>query len=335
MSKRINPTYIGIFVLGALFIALGAILFFGTTKLFTRTKTYVCFFRQSVAGLQVGSAVKFKGVPVGQVTKIQMRFDEDKPTYIKIQFDVNADLIVNSLGADIDLFDERFNRKQIKRGLRASLSYESFITGQLYLELDYHDDAPPPEYLQTKAGYTEIPTLPSNIEEIVEEAQKAVGKLGKIDFEGLSRSLEDLLTTTRKSISQIQFDELSDSVRRTADSISGLASSPEVKDALVSAQQAFDHLSGTLQTLQAQIDPLGKALQPDLVELRQTLIALQKTSGALNSTLAPEGDLRYQLSGTLAQLNGMAKSLQQLSEFLERNPNSLLFGRKPAPGTKP
>ncbi len=335
MSKKTNPALIGVFVLGALLIAVGAVVFFGTTKLFTRNKTFVCFFQQSVAGIQVGSAVKFKGVPVGQVTKIQIRFDEDHPTYVKILFDLNADLIVNSLGADIDLFNEDFNRRQVARGMRTSLAYESFITGQLYLELDYHADAPPPVYLQTKTNYSEIPSLPSNIEELVEEAQKAIGKLGKIDFEGLSRDLEDLLTSLRKSISEIQFDELSSSVRRTADSISGLAASPEVKDALVSIQQACDHLSSTLQTLQVQIDPLSKDLQPDLVELRKTLVSLQKTSGSLTSTLAPEGDLRYQLSGTLGQLNEMAKSLQQLSDFLKRNPNSLIFGRKPAPGTKP
>jgi paraquat-inducible protein B len=334
MSKKTNPTFIGIFVLGALLIAVGAILFFGTTKLFTRTKTFVCFFEQSVAGLQVGSAVKFKGVPVGQVSKIQLRFDQDRPTYVKIIFDLNADLIVNRLGANVDLFNENFNRKQVKRGLRGSLAYESFITGQLYLELDYHPEAPPPVYLQTESDYSEIPTLPSNIEAIVEEAQKAIGNLGKIDFAGLSKDLEDVLTTTRKSIADIQFDELSASVRRTADSISGLASSPELTDTLTSVKTAFDHLSATLQSAQNQIDPLGNALQPDLIELRKTLVGLQQTSGSLNSALAPDGDLRYQLGSTLSQLNGMAKALQQLADFLQRNPNSLIFGRKPAPGTK-
>jgi paraquat-inducible protein B len=61
---------------------------------------------------------------------------------------------------------------------------------------------------------------------------------------------------------------------------------------------------------------------------------MQRATASLNSALAPEGDLRYQLGGTLSQLDQMAKSLQQLSEFLTRNPNSLLFGRKPAPALK-
>lgn len=334
MSQKTNPTLVGAFVLGAILIAVAAAVFFGTTKLFTRTKQYVCFFEQSVAGLQVGSAVKFKGVPVGQVSKIQIRYDEEKPTYVKILFDVNADIVVNRLGADLDLFSEEFNKQQVEDGLRANLSYESFITGQLYLELDYHPDAPPPVYLQEKTAYTEIPSLPSDIQAIVENAQKAIGNLGKIDFEGLSHDLQDLLVTTRNGLAQIQFDELNKALKRTADSITGLASGPQVKDTLASMQVAFVQLSKTLESLQKQIDPLGEQLNPTLVELRKTLVGLQKTTGVLNSTLAPEGDLRYQLGGTLNQLGDMARSLQQLSEFLERNPNSLLFGRKPPAKTK-
>lgn len=334
MNKKASPVLVGGFVLGAILIAIAAVVFFGTTKLFTRTKQYVCFFQQSVAGLQVGSAVRFKGVPVGQVSKIQIRYDEEKPTYVKIVFDVNADIVVNRLGADLDLFSEEFNKKQVEDGLRASLAYESFITGQLYLEMDYHPDAPPPVYLQDRSTYTEIPSLPSNIEAIVENAQKAIGNLGKIDFEALSRDLQDLLVTTRNGLAQIQFDELSNALKRTADSITDLARGGQVKDTLASVQNAFAQLTKTLESLQTQIDPLGRELTPTLVELRKTLVSLQKTTGNLNSTLAPEGDLRYQLGGTLNQLGDMARSLQQLSEFLERNPNSLLFGRKPSPKTK-
>lgn len=334
MSRKANPTVIGSFVLGAAALAVGALLFFGTTKLFTRTKTFVCFFQESVAGLQVGSAVKFKGVPIGQVTEIQMRYEENKPAYIKILFEVNADRFVNSLGGYIDIFNEDFNRRQIQKGLRGTLAYESFITGQLYLEIDYHADAPPPEMLETNNDYTEIPTLSSNIEAIVEEAQKAVGKLGKIDFEKLSVELDDLLVTARKGIADVQLDQLSASIRNAADSITKLSSSSDLKDALTSVSGAFNRLSAALDTLQPRIGPMTDAVTPDLVELRKTLVELQKATASLNSALAPEGDLRYQLGGTLSQLDQMAKSLQQLSEFLTRNPNSLLFGRKPAPALK-
>jgi paraquat-inducible protein B len=115
-------------------------------------------------------------------------------------------------------------------------------------------------------------------------------------------------------------------VQGAADAINGLASSPDTKEAVVSARRALDDLSKTLVTLQRQIDPVAG-------QLKQTLGSLQKTAGQVNSTLAPEGDLRTQLTGTLGHLGEMAESLKRLSEFLERNPNSLIFGRKPPANT--
>ena len=334
MSKKANPTFVGVFVLGAILIAVGAIVFLGTTKLFTKEKRCICFFQQSVAGLQVGSAVKFKGVPIGQVKNIQIRFNADATTYVKILFNINTDTVVNNLGADFSILDEGSDRKQTNRGLRATLAYESLITGLLYVELDYHENAPPPVFLQGDTTYVEVPTLPSNIEAILENATKAVAKLGKVDFDGLSKDLQDLLQTANKGLSQIQFEELSAAIKRAADSISGLAASPDVKDTLSAARTALVNLDRTLTSLQAQIDPLGKQLTPTLEQLRKTLVGLQKTTTRIDSTLAPEGDLRYQLNGTLGELGEMAKSLQRLSEFLERNPNALIFGRKPPANPK-
>ena len=341
MSQKANPTLVGLFVLGAILIAVGAIVFLGTTKWFTKEKTFVCYFTQSVTGLQVGSAVKFKGVPIGQVTKIQIRFNPDATTYVKILFTVNADTLVSNLGVDFDIFDEAAGRKQIERGLRATLSSESLITGMLYLEIDYHPDAPPPVFLEgsdaqgpAKDLYSEIPTIPSNVEAIIEEFSKAMSKLARIDFERLGKDLQDLVQTANKGLSQIQFDQLGAAIKGAADSINGFASSPDLKQTLVAAHGALDNLSKTLLTLQAQIDPVGNQLTPALAELRRTLVGLQKTTTQLNSTLSPDGDLRYELNGTLGQLGEMAKSLQRLSEFLERNPNSLIFGRKPPANPK-
>jgi paraquat-inducible protein B len=329
MSKKADATVVGLFVLGAILIAVGAIVFFGTTKLFTKEKRMVCYFQQSVAGLQIGSAVKFKGVPIGQVTKIQIRFNPDATTYVKIIFDIDADTVVNSLGADVNLFDDAESRRQDARGMRATLAYESFITGVLYLELDYHQDVPPPMYFEGKGSegrekefFAEVPTLPSNLEAIMDNATKALAKLSKIDFEALGQELQVLLQTANHGLSQIQFGELSAAIKRTADSISGFASSPDLKNTILAAHAALDNLSQTLITLQAQIDPLSKKLLPALEEWRKTAVQV-------NSVLAPQGDLRYQLSGTLSQVGDMAKSLQRLSEFLERNPNALIFGRKP------
>ena len=54
MSQKANPTLIGVFVLGAVVIAIGAIVFFGSSNLFAKKQEYVTYFNQSVNGLGIG-----------------------------------------------------------------------------------------------------------------------------------------------------------------------------------------------------------------------------------------------------------------------------------------
>jgi paraquat-inducible protein B len=331
MSKKTNPTLIGAFVLGAIAIAVAAVVFFGSMKFFTQRKKYITFFEQSVAGLQVGSSVKFKGVAVGQVTKIFIRFRDtnQEAPLVGIIFEIDSDLVRDEDGSKADIFDERITKQSIDNGLRTTLANESFITGLLYLQMDFHDKAPEPEFHSQRKLYTEIPSMSSGIQAIVENATKAVSNLGEVDFKAIAGQLQDLLVTLKTSLSQVKFDELNASLIRTADSFSSLANSPELKNTLANLQEATAKLSLTLDSLRNQmIDPLSKQLTPTLAEAQKTLAELRKTAAQLTSTLSPEGELRPQLNSTLSQLGQAAQSLQHLSEFLERNPSSLIFGRK-------
>ncbi len=65
MSKKISPTLIGGFVLGALALLVIAVIAFGSGRLFRQTKEFVAYFDGNVNGLHIGAPVKFRGVEVG------------------------------------------------------------------------------------------------------------------------------------------------------------------------------------------------------------------------------------------------------------------------------
>src|SRR5260221_9317410 len=95
MSQKANPTLIGVFVFGAILIAVGAAVFFGSADFFAKKQTFVSYFNQSVSGLSIGSNVKFKGVTVGKVTKVQLGFvGEDNPGYAKVFYQVDENFVV-------------------------------------------------------------------------------------------------------------------------------------------------------------------------------------------------------------------------------------------------
>ena len=75
MSKKANTTAIGLFVLGAVLLAVAGIVVFGSGTFFVKKYDYVAYFSGSVKGLNVGAPVLWNGVKVGEVTRISLEFD--------------------------------------------------------------------------------------------------------------------------------------------------------------------------------------------------------------------------------------------------------------------
>src|SRR5262245_44755537 len=61
---------LGLFVLVTLGIALATLFLLGGRKLFQPTYTFESYFEESVAGLDIGAPVRFRGVPLGEVSEI-------------------------------------------------------------------------------------------------------------------------------------------------------------------------------------------------------------------------------------------------------------------------
>ena len=72
MSKHANPTLIGAFVVGAVILAVAAVLLLSSGDLFVQKPRFVLYFKGSVKGLNIGSPVTFRGVNIGTVTNIQL-----------------------------------------------------------------------------------------------------------------------------------------------------------------------------------------------------------------------------------------------------------------------
>ena len=333
MSQKANPTLIGAFVFGAIIIAIGAVLFFGSANLFAKKQTYVTYFSQSVNGLGVGSNVKYKGVTVGKVTKVQLQFaGPGEAPLVKVFYEIDTNNLLNKYGLAIHLADRKVHERAVENGFRAKLDFESLISGQLYIALDYYKDAAPAVFHeQGNEGPFETPSQPSDIEAILAELTKAVGNIGSVDFKTLAADVQSLVASARNGIDSMHLDQLGSSLKKTSDSISDLVNGERVKGALASVRESFDQLTATLKGL----NPAVGDLKPTLDQAKGALATLQRSTAELNQLLKPDSSLRYQLDSSLSQINSAAASIQQLSDFLQRHPNSILFGRKPVNANQP
>ena len=154
MSTRANPTVIGAFVVGAVAMLLVALLVWGGTGLFRTRLGYVLFFDSSVTGLTKGSPVLARGVKVGEVADVQVRWGTP---LIAVYITVEPEMLKGTAEAGPRRASERAVRED---GVRAQRRLQRFVTGVLYVALDPRPGTPPPGILPPRAELPPRPTLP-------------------------------------------------------------------------------------------------------------------------------------------------------------------------------
>ena len=151
-----RPVAVGAFLLAALALLVGGILFFTAGTLTAKRLRTVSFFPGTVAGLQVGSTVTFQGVPVGHVTSLGVRVTQDVRRPI---IQVEMELVPRRLavyGSPGFRDDDDLVATLVQRGLAAQLIKESFITGRLGVELSFRTGVE-----TSRVGDTEVPEVPT------------------------------------------------------------------------------------------------------------------------------------------------------------------------------
>jgi len=367
MNKNVNPVVIGLFTLGAVALALGAVLVFGSGRFFEQRDRFVIFFDQSVRGLNIGSPVIFRGVVVGNVVDIHAMLVQEDPPLIEIP--VYVELIrgvVEMPTADPYIHDLPGIQRLVDAGMRAELGLQSLVTGQLNVSLAFHPEVP-----IDLTGYDpdtpELPSRASDLELLRETvfmvarqfrelplkdlSDNLVSLIGGLDDmvtapgarESLSRA-EETLTAARDLLARLdtQVDALSAELTSTTQRV---RSSLDVADrTLGNADTTFGAVEQTLgkaDTTLATVDralgsfeqTLGsadEALDTAVTTLETATTALataDQTLRDVDQMLVPGSPVQYELQSTLEEVQRVARQLGTLLDELSRQPDAILFGR--------
>ena len=192
MSKKISPTLIGAFVVGAVALLVVAVIAFGSGQLFRKTQQFVLYFGGSVNGLRIGAPVKFMGVEVGSVKDIRLEMQGASGVHmIPVIIEIDLKKVIRRGFAREEAMNPNTISEFVKQGMRGQLLTESFVTGVLYVGFDWFPETPL-RFVQQPGGhfqYEEIPTVPSGLEEAQDAIVRVVKKLDDIDFKALAGSL--------------------------------------------------------------------------------------------------------------------------------------------------
>lgn len=329
MNKKISPTIIGAFVVGAVALIVIAILVFGSGRLFRQSREFVLYFDNSVNGLRVGAPVKFKGVELGSVRQILLQLGKDEqvnkiPVIIEIDLDK-----LTSRGARVDIADDpkAFYKAIVDRGLRGQLQMESLVTGLLYVALDFLPETPI-NLVQTSGReykYPEIPTAPTTLELAQDAVTRIINKIEEIDFKGLVASLSATVDGVNKITNAPELQAALRSLEKTMPKIDGA-----VADVRKLATTMDGSVTKLTESLQQTSTAARQALQGAETTLKQTDAALQEAAAAMANVRAisdQDSPTFYDLRKSLREVSEAARSVRLLANYLDRNPTALLFGR--------
>lgn len=333
MKTKVSPSVVGAFVIGAFALLVVALISFGGVTFFSKPQRFLVFFNESIHGLDVGSPVKLRGVRVGKVVDLNIRYDAgSNRSVVAVVCEFGKDAMTDASGTGINVADREALQALVDRGLRAQLGVLGLATGLLYVELDLVSPKDfPADKSASDVRYVVVPALPSAISAFQASASEILAKVRKIDFAGLSEELKGLVAQTRKQVAGIDVRGVVDQWKKTGAAVEALATSPDLKRTFDNLNQAATELRGMIARIDGQVEPAGKELAATLAETRRAVQAFNDAAEATRSFFKTNAGVGVEVGDSLGRLNEAVEAVRRLADFLERNPNALLTGRKRAP----
>ena len=263
--------------------------------LYLKKERYILFFQDSVRGLEVNAPVMLRGIPIGRVLDIKLKFDVEKLQFlVPVLIEVEPERI-GFIGAPQPLGGKKLVEGLVEKGLRGQLKSGSLLTGKLYIDLDFHKEAPAAQLAQY-GEYTVLPSVPS------------------MPLEALTEKANAFLD----SLQALPIQEIGEELRETLTGANALVHSEALSQSILELQALLARLRQAARSIDKESIP---AFNATLQQLHQTLASAEKI-------LSPNATLYLEVQRALKELSAAARSIRSLTDYLERHPEALLHGKR-------
>jgi len=267
---------------------------------------YLMYFDESVRGLSPGAPVEIMGIKVGEVVKIELTYDMQQndfrvPVLVMIEPERMNALITEDgkvvKGQEMDeTIEGGFNQQQgvmrpqrlVEKGMRAQLKTGNLLTGQLYVDLDFHKDAPSAK-IRIEQGYLVFPTIPEPFERILQRVENILKQFEQLKVDKLGqevgaavKDLQELLKKLSTMAEAVNSETLPDINKKTLPKIN------ESLDELKKTLAGIDQTLGADSTLNYNTRRLADEFSMTIRSLRSLIDYLERDPQAL--ILGKEGE---------------------------------------------
>lgn len=318
-------------------------------------------------GLEPGVPVTIRGLRVGTVREVTVALDSgtgqvDVPTVIDI---VPGVLMVDGQRPETEAAMHAAIAQLVGQGLRARLAGASLLSSSRELTLEMVGDAAPA--VLGEGPLPEIPSLPTRVDDLSATLDKVLAEVARLPLDRLFDEVEATLTAVhdvvtapelrqavvnlagaavalRGTVGQLAeradpliasfartMDQAGPATVQTIDAARAVLTGPELREALANLTE----LSAELRNLPAQLLASGQPLLTSATNAAnragQAAGEAQRTLGALDATFGSRSNFQSDLETLLREVTGTMRSLHQLLDLLNRQPNVLLRGKQGGP----
>lgn len=320
---------LGMFVLGSVTIAVVGIVILGAGSLFQKSVVVETYMDESVQGLDVGAPVKYRGVKIGELAKVEFVakvYNVEAPQIrLLMNFHPEASPKFNTQGPAAVV------QELTQRGMRVRLA-SAGLTGGVYLELDMMDpkEHPAPQVAWTPE-YPYLPSVQSTGTRLTTHVENILEHIEKMRLDVIGEKVAVLVTDLDKVMKTIE-PTMTD-VRTVAVSADGL-----VKDARRVITQDIGAEMKALSTsvrdlLEKQVGPAFENIKLSTGRIPGTFDKIDDTLAKINGTLTRIDRTLAEDAGSLDEamdnLRVMTQDLRDLTGQVKRYPSQALFGEAP------
>jgi phospholipid/cholesterol/gamma-HCH transport system substrate-binding protein/paraquat-inducible protein B len=309
---------LGLFVVASVAVLVAILFVLGGRKLFQPTFTFETYFNESIEGLEVGSQLSYRGVPLGAVSEIltsSVVYEQGKPLAQRRNYIVVRATVTTSAAQADEL--RRDVVEMVRGGLRAQTQLAG-ITGQQYLAVDFLDAAKfPPLAFEWTPRYEYVPSAPSLSGQIVANVQTFLATLNEADVKRLADNLNTLLLTLNDRVSQLPVGELSQHAQGVIANLDNTITSLRKVLEGPGVRTSVDNISAVTGRLRKIADD---------GDLDGTIRRIDEAVERLNGLI---GDNQYDARMIVQDLRATAENLRSLSASVKRYPAGALIGGPP------
>ena len=316
---------LGLFLILSFVICCFLFVIFGLFDYGQKKVQIVTLFEESVQGLEVGSTVQLRGVPIGKVKDITISM-QDKLIRVDMEIDINK-VRMQALGGDVETEVTESNfyeliRNEINKGLCAQIQMNG-ITGGKSIGFDY---VPPDVKISdfAKPGFNAdgvfyIPSRPSAMIDLRNRLFQTLEKVAAIDFKGISERTEKLLTSAEVLVSDPalistikNMDKITSELNSTITSFNNSLTPERLNELTTETEKALVATRSLAQKLEKEIEN---------AKLDETTASIRKASGTVTEN-------KRLIRESLVKLGSALDRLSELLQTIEENPEAFIQGKK-------